>query len=62
MAAMKGRTLVKAQRKGKHMWLDFDRGPSLMLHFGERHLSYKHVELTSLRLVFPWSVVIFDLP
>ena len=21
-------------RQGKHMWLEFDKGPALMLHFG----------------------------
>lgn len=25
-------------RKGKHMWIDFDSGPSLMLHFGRTFL------------------------
>lgn len=33
-AALQGRTVKAAQRKGKHMWIDFDSGPSLMLHFG----------------------------
>ncbi|KAL3161192.1 hypothetical protein ABBQ38_009559 [Trebouxia sp. C0009 RCD-2024] len=33
-AALQGRTVKAAQRKGKHMWIDFDTGPSLMLHFG----------------------------
>lgn len=29
-----GRRAVAVNRKGKHMWFDFDQGPSLMLHFG----------------------------
>ena len=33
--ALQGQTVKVAQRKGKHMWLDFDAGPSLMLHFGK---------------------------
>jgi formamidopyrimidine-DNA glycosylase len=33
--ALKGRTLKSAHRKGKHLWLDLDSGPSLMFHFGE---------------------------
>lgn len=35
-AALRGRKLLKSQRKGKHMWLEFDSGPALMLHFGEQ--------------------------
>jgi formamidopyrimidine-DNA glycosylase len=31
---LEGRRLVAANRKGKHIWLDFDEGPSLMVHFG----------------------------
>jgi len=38
-AALKGKKLVGACRKGKHMWLEFDSGPALMLHFGERQPS-----------------------
>lgn len=33
-AALQGRTVRATARKGKHMWIDFDSGPSLMLHFG----------------------------
>lgn len=37
-AALQGRTVKAAMRKGKHMWIDFDSGPSLMLHFGKMTL------------------------
>ncbi|KAL0050154.1 hypothetical protein WJX82_005296 [Trebouxia sp. C0006] len=33
-AALEGRTVKQAHRKGKHMWIEFDSGPCLMLHFG----------------------------
>lgn len=33
--ALLRRTIVKAHQKGKHMWLEFDEGPCLMLHFGK---------------------------
>lgn len=33
--ALQGRTIKQAHRKGKHMWLEFDQGPCLMLHFGK---------------------------
>ncbi|KAG2440513.1 hypothetical protein HYH02_010391 [Chlamydomonas schloesseri] len=35
--ALEGRTLLRAHRKGKYMWLELDNGPSgpwVMLHFG----------------------------
>ncbi len=33
-AALKGATLVSARRRGKAMWLETDRGPSLGVHLG----------------------------
>ncbi|KAL0027583.1 hypothetical protein WJX77_012433 [Trebouxia sp. C0004] len=33
-AALEDRTVKQAHRKGKHMWIEFDSGPCLMLHFG----------------------------
>lgn len=33
-AALEGRVVKQAHRKGKHMWIEFDGGPCLMLHFG----------------------------
>lgn len=33
-AALEGQTVKQAHRKGKHMWIEFDSGPCLMLHFG----------------------------
>lgn len=37
-ATLQGRTVKATARKGKHMWIDFDSGPSLMLHFGRTFL------------------------
>jgi formamidopyrimidine-DNA glycosylase len=31
---LKGRTVTEACRHGKQLWLEFDRGPALLLHFG----------------------------
>lgn len=46
-AALEGRTVKQAHRNGKHMWIEFDSGPCLMLHFGEHiipcRLEYQHV-------------------
>ncbi|PRW20199.1 formamidopyrimidine-DNA glycosylase isoform X2 [Chlorella sorokiniana] len=33
-AALVGRTIVAAKRRGKQMWWELDAGPSLLLHFG----------------------------
>ena len=47
-AALEGRTVQQAHRKGKHMWIEFDSGPCLMLHFGEHiipcSVNYQHVQ------------------
>ena len=31
---LKGKTVTKAARYGKQLWLEFDQGPALLLHFG----------------------------
>lgn len=31
---LKGRTMTAACRHGKQLWLEFDQGPALLLHFG----------------------------
>lgn len=31
---LRGRTVTAACRHGKQLWLEFDRGPALLLHFG----------------------------
>ena len=33
-AALEGRRVRAARRHGKHLWLELDRGPSLLMHFG----------------------------
>jgi formamidopyrimidine-DNA glycosylase len=33
-AALRGRRVVAVRRKGKHLWLELDRRPWLLLHFG----------------------------
>jgi len=33
-AALRGRRVRAARRHGKHLWLELDRGPSLLMHFG----------------------------
>ena len=33
-AALAGRRVRAARRHGKHLWLEFDRGPALLMHFG----------------------------
>jgi formamidopyrimidine-DNA glycosylase len=33
-AALRGRRVRAAQRHGKHLWLELDRRPSLLMHFG----------------------------
>ncbi|KAI7839952.1 hypothetical protein COHA_006346 [Chlorella ohadii] len=33
-AALVGRTIVAAKRRGKQMWWEMDAGPALLLHFG----------------------------
>ena len=33
-AALVGRRIVIAKRRGKQLWMDLDTGPSLLLHFG----------------------------
>ena len=40
-AALQGRTVKEAHRKGKHMWLEFDSGPCLMLHFGKHTVIFE---------------------
>lgn len=37
--ALVGRTIKHAHRKGKQMWLEFDKQPCLMLHFGKHGAS-----------------------
>jgi len=33
-AALEGRRVRAARRHGKHLWLELDRGPALLMHFG----------------------------
>lgn len=33
-ATLRGRRVRAARRHGKHLWLELDRGPSLLMHFG----------------------------
>src|SRR5207245_1714140 len=33
-AALAGRRVRAARRHGKHLWLELDRGPALLMHFG----------------------------
>jgi formamidopyrimidine-DNA glycosylase len=33
-AALEGRRVRGVRRHGKHLWLELDRGPSLLMHFG----------------------------
>ena len=33
-ATLRGRRVRAARRHGKHFWLELDRGPSLLMHFG----------------------------
>lgn len=33
-ALLSGKHIKTARRKGKHLWLTFDRGPAVMFHFG----------------------------
>jgi formamidopyrimidine-DNA glycosylase len=33
-ATLRGRRVRAAHRHGKHLWLEVDRGPSLLMHFG----------------------------
>lgn len=35
-ALLTSKQITAACRKGKHLWLDFDTGPSVMFHFGTR--------------------------
>lgn len=46
-----GRTVAAARRHGKHLWLAFDRGPCLLLHFGMtgalRHPEMQAAQLSS---------------
>jgi len=49
-AALEGRRVRAARRHGKHLWLELDRGPALLMHFGMT--GGLHVpDLPSLRLV-----------
>lgn len=34
VATLRGRRVRAVGRHGKHLWLDLDRGPSLLMHFG----------------------------
>ncbi len=34
--ALVGKTVVAVKRLGKHMWLELQDSPALLLHFGER--------------------------
>lgn len=35
-AALKGRRVMAARRRGKQLWLELDAGPALLVHFGAR--------------------------
>jgi len=34
LAALRGREVVAVRRRGKHLWMELDRRPHLLLHFG----------------------------